>query len=399
MSDDLDFDMEVVEDDELDELGADGASSSEETVRFDAGNPEKSYSSDRGAQNQDFTTTQKEPIPSNFSNKEDGEARRFGPFTLNVPEEWRAERQGKVKQLFTRGKQPTYAEDGVPVINQECIYWNDWHFENLRFLDREEAKDWPEKYFPKKGDIILNSTGQGTLGRAQVYPDEERRAVDSHVTILRTADDLNPHFHRYFLESHLGQALLYSMCVNGSTGQIELSKTRLDLMPVPIPPLPEQRKIASVLHAVDRAIQKTEAIIEQAQRVKRGLMQDLWSYGIEGIQDGPEETQRALQETTVGQFPKNWEIVKLDSVAERVTDGSHQAVETLPEGEDGIPFLYVSCIRDGKIHWRKTSSVSEKVYEDISEGKKPEAGVILYTAVGSYGHAVMLQGCMNRVDG
>jgi type I restriction enzyme S subunit len=44
---------------------------------------------------------------------------------------------------------------------------------------------------------------------------------------------------------------------------------------IALPPLPEQRKIASVLYAVDQAIQKTEAIIEQAKRVKRGLMQDL----------------------------------------------------------------------------------------------------------------------------
>lgn len=71
------------------------------------------------------------------------------------------------------------------------------------------------------------------------------------------------------------------MCVNGSTGQIELSKTRLDLLPVPLPPLEEQRKIATVLYTVDQAIQKTEEIGKQVRRVKQGLAQELIHTGIE----------------------------------------------------------------------------------------------------------------------
>ncbi|MDB9253792.1 restriction endonuclease subunit S [Halorubrum ezzemoulense] len=204
---------------------------------------------------------------------------QFGPFTLSTPGEWSAKRLGDIKRLITRGKQPTYDDDGIPVINQECIYWDGWHFENLRYLDEDVGEDWKDKYFPQSGDVILNSTGQGTLGRAQVYPDNKRRAIDSHVTLLRTDDELNPYFHRYFLESHLGQALLYSMCVNGSTGQIELSKTRLDLQPVPLPPLPEQHKIATVLYTVDRAIEKTEEIIEQTEKIGRGLRQSLFTEG------------------------------------------------------------------------------------------------------------------------
>ncbi|MCS4039273.1 type I restriction enzyme S subunit [Salinibacter ruber] len=417
--------MEVVEDDELDELGADGASSSEETVRSDAGNPEKGYSSDRRAQNQDSTTTQKGPIPSNPSNKEDGEARRFGPFTLDVPEEWRAERQGKVKQLFTRGKQPTYAEDGVPVINQECIYWNDWHFGNLRFLDREEAKDWPEKYFPKKDDIILNSTGQGTLGRAQVYPDEERRAVDSHVTILRTTDDLNPYFHRYFLESNLGQALLYSMCVNGSTGQIELSKTRLDLMPVPIPPLPEQRKIASVLYAVDQAIQKTEAIIEQAEKIRDGVINGLFEIdGVEKVsspdynsprfqsilsrrEETWEESERerweaagekrsidstkytsplGLGKKRLPELPDDWEWVPLDLFVAYDID---YRGKTPPYSDAGVPVISSGNLQEGKVVFEDPRYVSPSTYDEWLDRGVPREGDLIVTTEAPVGKVAL----------
>ena len=386
MSDDFDFDMEVVEDDELDEWRGNSESSSDEQDRLDT---EEKRKSNRNESNSLGASVRESPVrheegksgPYNSHSGGEVDVQRFGPFTFDLPEGWRAERQREVKQLFTRGKQPIYADSGVPVINQACIYWDGWHFENLRFLDREEAEDWPEKYFPKKGDIVLNSTGQGTLGRAQVYPDDKRRAVDSHVTILRTASELNPYFHRYFLESHLGQALLYSMCVNGSTGQIELSKTRLDLMPVPIPPLPEQRKIASVLYTVDQAIQKTEAIIEQAKRVKRGLMQDLFLAGtqehsnFEDIRIGPKKYS----------IPNSWSLNEVGDFAE-VT--SSQRIYSSDYVEEGVPFYRSKEIiekSEGKSP-TEDQCITEEYFEELDRKYgSPEKGDILITSVGTTG--------------
>lgn len=248
---------------------------------------------------------------------EELEQEQFGPFTLSTPGEWTAKRLGDIKRLITRGKQPTYDDEGVPVINQECIYWDGWYFENLRYLDSKVAEEWKDKYFPQVGDVILNSTGQGTLGRAQVYPDNERRAIDSHVTLLRTNDELNPYFHRYFLESYLGQALLYSMCVNGSTGQIELSKTRLDLLPTPLPPLSEQRKIATVLYTIDQAIEKTEEIIEQTNRVRRGFIRE---RVVAANSDG--KRKEGIVGTRRVSIPDHWSTVRLGDVAEIVSGKS-----------------------------------------------------------------------------
>ncbi|MFC6906823.1 restriction endonuclease subunit S [Halalkalicoccus tibetensis] len=276
------------------------------------------------------------------------EQEQFGPFTLSTPGEWTAKRLGDIKQLITRGKQPTYDDDGVPVINQECIYWNGWHFENLRYLDAEVAEDWKDKYFPQKGDIILNSTGQGTLGRAQVYPDNERRAIDSHVTLLRTTDELSPYFHRYFLESYLGQALLYSMCVNGSTGQIELSKTRLDLQPIPLPPLEEQRKIASVLYNVDQAIQKTEETIGQLDRTRKGIEQDLLSRGISSTGSLREEDEIEYKSSWVGKIPLDWEVRQYEELITKSSVGIVVKPSQYYDNSGSIPILRSKDIgRDG----------------------------------------------------
>lgn len=264
------------------------------------------------------------------SSSESLEQEKFGPFTLSTPGEWTAKRLGDIKQLITRGKQPTYADDGVPVINQECIYWDDWYFENLRYLDEDVAAEWKDKYFPQKGDVILNSTGKGTLGRAQVYPDDKRRAIDSHVTLIRADGELNPFFYRYFLESHLGQALLYSMCVNGSTGQIELSKNQLDLLPVPLPPVEEQRKIASVLYTLDKAIQSTEDVIDQANRLKLGVIQQVFENGI--------DTHEDYQKTKSGVYPQQWDLVRFEEIIEDTRYGTDNKSNS--DG-DGYPTLRI----------------------------------------------------------
>lgn len=263
---------------------------------------------------------------------------QFGPFTLSTPGEWTAKRLGDIKQLITRGRQPTYADEGVPVINQECIYWDDWHFENLRYLDEDVAAEWKKKYFPQQGDVILNSTGKGTLGRAQVYPDNDRRAIDSHITLIRANGELNSFFYRYFLESHLGQALLYSMCVNGSTGQIELSKTQLDLLPVPLPPLEEQRKIASVLHTLDRAIQKTEAVIDQATRLKSGVVQQVFRNGT--------ASHDSYKEAKSGTYPEKWNLIRFEKLIEDTRYGTNNKSNS---HGDGHPTLRIPNVVDKRL--------------------------------------------------
>ena len=307
---------------------------------------------------------------------------QFGPFTLSTPGEWSAKRLGDIKRLITRGKQPTYDDDGIPVINQECIYWDGWHFENLRYLDENVGEDWKDKYFAQRGDIILNSTGQGTLGRAQVYPDNKRRAIDSHVTLIRTEDDLNPHFHRYFFESHLGQALLYSMCVNGSTGQIELSKTRLDLQPVPLPPLSEQRKIATVLYTVDRAIEKTEEIKQQIERVCDGVRQDVFSRGIR--ESGTERTDDELKDTYLGAVPEGWQLRRVDEVCSHVVDCPHS---TPNYSEQGTPVVRTSEIEDGRYYPAESPRVDEEGYQKRISRLEPKPGDVVFTREAPIGEA------------
>jgi type I restriction enzyme S subunit len=88
-----------------------------------------------------------------------------------------------------------------------------------------------------------------------------------------------------------------------------LSRPDLENYLVPLPPLPEQRRIARVLNTIQRAIAAQDDLIAAAREVKRSLMQRLFTYG-----PGPEPAP--ARETEIGEIPEHWEVVELGNVAD-----------------------------------------------------------------------------------
>lgn len=162
-------------------------------------------------------------------------------------------------QMISRGITPKYTDHkSIWVINQKCIRENRVSFADARFHDGQ-SKTVPEQKFVKKWDILVNSTGTGTLGRTAQYKDElENVTVDSHVTIVRPSEQIYPAF--------LGYALQYRQpnieaLAEGSTGQTELSRTRLgDEITIPVFNYKEQMRIADTLSALDARIDNNKQI-------------------------------------------------------------------------------------------------------------------------------------------
>lgn len=82
-----------------------------------------------------------------------------------------------------------------------------------------------------------------------------------------------------------------------------------------LPPLPEQRKIAAILSSVDDAIEKTRAVIDQVQVVKRGLMQELLTRGLPG-------QHTRFKPTEIGETPEEWKILTLADIVTIVSGGT-----------------------------------------------------------------------------
>jgi type I restriction enzyme S subunit len=177
----------------------------------------------------------------------------------------------------------------------------------------------------------------------------------------------------------------------GST-VLHLHVREVPSLPLNLPPLPEQTRIAAILDTLDDTIRQTEQVIAKLQQMKQGLLHDLLTRGIDenGEVRDPEHRPYLFKDSVLGRIPRGWDVRKLCEVTTRITDGTHQAVVTVDEDDDTVPFLFVSCVRDGLIHWSKGANITSATYREICRGREPVAGMLLYTAVGSYGHAAVV---------
>lgn len=153
-----------------------------------------------------------------------------GPPFGGAPRSWTARRLSEITSQLSRGIAPRYAEDGLwTVLNQRCI-----RAQRVSLTPaRRQERSVPEAKRVAYGDVLINSTGVGTLGRVAMFLLQlERVTADSHVTIVRArSPDLQP---------WLGLSLLarqpeFEAMGTGSTGQTELSRAEVGDLRLAVP--------------------------------------------------------------------------------------------------------------------------------------------------------------------
>lgn len=152
------------------------------------------------------------------------------PFAGIAPKEWRDVILDDITSLITRGITPKYSDDSdQTVINQKCIRN---HTIDLSLARAHAPKVINEKWL-QYGDLLINSTGTGTLGRvAQVWFEPKNLTVDSHITIVRPARE-NLIFY-IGLWGILHEKEIESLHT-GSTGQTELPRERVKSIELLLP--------------------------------------------------------------------------------------------------------------------------------------------------------------------
>lgn len=165
----------------------------------------------------------------------------------------------RILTVNTRGRQPLYDESGLPVVNSKHVRTN-----KVILDDNRTATEAGSPVVISHGDVLINGTGVGTIGRAAAYLHHERALPDNHVTVLRT-DEIDPVFLSAFLNSPLGQWQI-ERHIKGSSGQIELYPADIARIKVwDAPDSIQQRTRKSILSAFD-AERRSKALLEAAKR-------------------------------------------------------------------------------------------------------------------------------------
>ncbi|MBS0615474.1 MAG: restriction endonuclease subunit S [Verrucomicrobia bacterium] len=197
---------------------------------------------------------------------------------------WNTKKLGDVCDFLNRGISPKYLENGgVCVLNQKCIRNHQINYELSRRHDLSSKKVADERFI-QLGDVLINSTGTGTLGRlAQVCEDPiEPTTVDSHITIVRPKKAL---FHLDFfgymlvvIEDSIKEA------GEGCGGQTELARSILaEKFLVSYPEsIFEQQLIAAKLNALAIETQCLESIYERKLTVLKALKKSLLTHAFSG---------------------------------------------------------------------------------------------------------------------
>jgi len=172
----------------------------------------------------------------------------------DVPKGWADTNFEMVLDYVQRGKSPKYADQSdLPVINQKCVRWWGIQEEFLKFIRPDQIDSYTEERFVREGDVLWNSTGTGTIGRAALFRGLEtaaRTVVDGHVTILRSTKAIDPNYLFNFIKSPAVQNRIEDM-QSGSTNQVELSKAEVLKTEIPLPPLVEQKRIVRKLDTLN----------------------------------------------------------------------------------------------------------------------------------------------------
>ncbi|WP_084659097.1 restriction endonuclease subunit S [Thermogemmatispora onikobensis] len=162
--------------------------------------------------------------------------------------------------------------------------------------------------FFKEGDILLPkitpSFENGKQAIAKDLPLPFGLATTEVIPLREKANISDKLFLFYFLlKGDVRQSLASKM--EGTTGRQRLNTEALKTLPVPLPPLPEQRAIARVLRAVQEVMQALRRELELERERKAALMHHLFRYGTRG---------EPTKQTEIGEIPQSWKVVRLRDI-------------------------------------------------------------------------------------
>jgi len=300
---------------------------------------------------------------------------RIGPKKVKIPEEWQ---RVSLESISKNSGQYGANQSAIPFDENEYRYIRVTDLTENGHLSNEEKKSIPkednEKYELKNGDIVFARTG--TPGLTYVFNENDSNidyAFAGYLIRFELKDNIDSNYLSYYTQSYHYWSWIKSTQRSTTLSNINASEFRT--LPIIKPSSSEQRRIAEILSIVDDAIQKTDEVIEKAERLKKGLMQDLLTKGI---------GHKEFKEVQIGarnlEIPVEWKIKKLKEITEKFISGGTPS--TKKEEYWGGDILWTTnSYMTGPYFSKGKDSITEKGLENSSANIVPKNNLLFGTRV------------------
>ena len=235
-----------------------------------------------------------------------------------------------------RGGKEAYKGGATSLIRSQNIYNEGFHRDGLVYIDDNQSAEL-RNVEVRPNDVLLNITGDSVARCCQVAADVLPSRVNQHVAIIRPEPkSLDARFLRYVLVSHEYQSRLLALASAGAT-RPALTKSMIEELDIPSPPLAEQKAIAAVLGALDDKIELNRRMNATLEAMARALFQS-WFVDFDPVRaklDGrpPAALDPAtaalfpehLEDSKLGHLPSGWEVKTIESLCDVITSGGTPA--------------------------------------------------------------------------
>jgi type I restriction enzyme, S subunit len=262
------------------------------------------------------------------------------------------------------------SEKSVRLCNYMDVYSHRQITNSLQFMEATANDAQIAKFKVELGDVLITKDSETPfdIGIPSVVTQSvENLVCGYHLALIKPKFNLvDPVFLSKVLASNKC-AIYFSRYAAGST-RYGLSNGAIANISVNLPSLRKQQKIATILTTIDTAIEKTEALIEKHQKIKSGLMHDLFTRGVlpnGQLRPSFEQAPELYQETVLGWIPKEWTCNKL----RKVLNESEGYLQTGPFGSqlhsyeytsEGVPVVMPQDINDGLVGTEYIARIPEE---------------------------------------
>ena len=222
----------------------------------------------------------------------------------------------------------------IPVTRIETIADGKVNWDRVGYATVEDAN--PE-YLLQRGDILLSHINSVKhIGKVARKTDDRPMIHGMNLMALRCAESLASGFGFAVMASHQTKAYMERRAKK-AVNQASINRQDIFALPLLLPPLPEQRAIATVLDSIDEAIERTEAVITSTERLRESLLHELLTRGVPGWHSEWKEVRG------IGTIPADWEVVRLGDVSD-VTSGLAMGPHRSPR-DNPKPYLTVANVQ------------------------------------------------------